>query len=626
LLKFLSRALPQSRRSSRLVAMSQADRTSHAPIEPERARTRRVLVCDETEAGAAFATQLVKAGYETMLASADDAPHAVADFRPQVVVVEARGGARAGESLKLARRLRVAAAAQLPLVIAFHGAGEAARDNAREIGADDCFALSTPTPEALARLDALFWRVEAGRDLSSLSAAHAALERRAEIEGFMQLLDAARAEIDAGSAGALALISSVAPDGQAHDDANALRGDADASRGNANALRGDENALREAHEFFRRNLRRADAVAFYGPDLLLAHLPRRRSDAAREDLARLHAEFNAMHGRARIVVGVARFPEEGEDIEKLIERAEVALEAARGRGAQSHLSARGARARHDDNERNDTRDDAHDKIRDDARINDAGIDDDGDGNRLLVTGAFRIEESRAVTFAFDGDEGGARAPESDGGGTMRPAQTLTSEEADAHAASPPGRGGEASSQGAQRALRESRRGEAFETSVLPAQGVAESVGSGVLARSAAEAAARERERRSGGALMPRRILLTISDPARMAQINLLLRSASYEVRAAFDGRQVLDLLRIERADLLLLDLELKHLDGLEVLRGLNERHQGRLPLPVLLLHPQTREGVLAREEARTLGASGFAALPYDPFELLEAVRETGSTD
>ena len=56
--------------------------------------------------------------------------------------------------------------------------------------------------------------------------------------------------------------------------------------------------------------------------------------------------------------------------------------------------------------------------------------------------------------------------------------------------------------------------------------------------------------------MPRRLLLTVSDAARMAQLNSLIRSAGYEARAAFDGQQALDLLRIERPDLLLLDYEL----------------------------------------------------------------------
>jgi len=39
----------------------------------------------------------------------------------------------------------------------------------------------------------------------------------------------------------------------------------------------------------------------------------------------------------------------------------------------------------------------------------------------------------------------------------------------------------------------------------------------------------------------RRVMLVVSDGERMAQINLLMRSAAYEVRAAFDGQHALNL-------------------------------------------------------------------------------------
>src|SRR5205823_11694848 len=93
---------------------------------------------------------------------------------------------------------------------------------------------------------------------------------------------------------------------------------------------------------------------------------------------------------------------------------------------------------------------------------------------------------------------------------------------------------------------------------------------------ASEAATQEIERRASGAVMPRRLLLTVSDAARMTQINSLIRSAGYEARAAFDGQQALHLLRIERPDLLLLDYELQGIDGLETIRRLRKQNGGRL--------------------------------------------------
>jgi CheY-like chemotaxis protein len=168
----------------------------------------------------------------------------------------------------------------------------------------------------------------------------------------------------------------------------------------------------------------------------------------------------------------------------------------------------------------------------------------------------------------------------------------------------------------------------METSVMSAGGAQSLRASAQItpARAAADAAARERERRARGAIMPRRLLLTISDPARMAQINLLLRSSGYEVRAAFDAMQAINLLRIERPDLLVIDDALAGIDGLEALRRLRRQHHDRLPLPVVLLlsEPATRE--LVRAEAESLGVSGFVNVPYDAEELLTCVRSIGSTD
>jgi CheY-like chemotaxis protein len=613
--------------------MSNVNSPSRASSGERLNRERRVLVCVTTGRGASFALRLAGAGYEVQRTTAADSARVLDNFAPQVVIIELPEGSRADEQLRFARRLRERGA-RLPLVLVFDGVRDAAREDAhasasdaadghatraalevaRELGADDCFALATPTPESLARLDALFWRIETARDLSSLERARTASERRAEIDGFMQLLDAARARFDAGEPGALALVSAVADetvDGQTI---------------------GVESVLRAAHEFLALNLRRADAIAFYGPDLLLAHLPRLSTDAAGADLARLSEEFSASHDSRRVVFGVARFPSDGAGVETLIEKAEAALASARERETATVVAA------HETPERISSR-----AERDAGR--EPTLVGGGGGESALV--AARDDEDDA--FGRQAEEttreaervGGAE--ESVGSGTSRVAQSLTNEglntrvasEAtqDASSSAPDAarlaRDQSASARGlasSPRALRESRRGEALETSVLPASSIPDTVGGGVLARAAAEAATREREMRSRGVLMPRRVLLTISDPARMAQINLLLRSASYEVRAAFDGRQALDLLRIERADALLLDCDLKEIGGLEVLRRLSQRHQGRLPMPVVLLHAQTVEGARECEEARRLGARAFIALPYDPALLLEAVREAGKKD
>jgi two-component system alkaline phosphatase synthesis response regulator PhoP len=110
----------------------------------------------------------------------------------------------------------------------------------------------------------------------------------------------------------------------------------------------------------------------------------------------------------------------------------------------------------------------------------------------------------------------------------------------------------------------------------------------------------------------------------MAQLNSLIRSAGYEARAAFDGQQALDLLRIERPDLLLLDYELHGINGVEMLRRLRKQNGGRLPLAVVMLLSPDNES--ARLEALELGARRIVPTPYDPVDLLASVRLAGSAE
>jgi CheY-like chemotaxis protein len=119
-----------------------------------------------------------------------------------------------------------------------------------------------------------------------------------------------------------------------------------------------------------------------------------------------------------------------------------------------------------------------------------------------------------------------------------------------------------------------------------------------------------------------RLLLAVSRPERMAQLNTLVRSAGYEVRPAFDGPHALGLLRIDRPDLLLLDYEVRGLNGLETLHRIQAQHNGRLPVPVILLADQPAPEIKA--EAEALGVLKIINIPYAPIELLAAMRQAVS--
>ncbi|MFL6211852.1 MAG: response regulator [Pyrinomonadaceae bacterium] len=520
---------------------------------------RCALVCASEEAAHALVATLTRAGYEAQTAPPDKALRTVGQLAPDVVLVELRASsAPEVDGLALAAQLRADPATHtVPLILLYHTDDEAQRRAALQLGADDYFALAAPAAELCARIEALLWRSATGRRANALNAVAVS----AEIDDFMRLVDAARADIDAGAHGALALV---------------------ATRADAHDATAAEHTLAAAHEFFQLNLRRLDLIAFYGPTMLVVYLPRKGPGTASNTLAQMRNEFAAAHGGQRLSVGLATFPADGREVESLIERAEETLAAARGGQAAQTAPA--------------------------SPLPD--IDAPQPAPTWISIDTPDTELQPAATLSA---EGAAQAVTQD---TSAPAETKSA----AHAADAPVDRRRA------RAVRESKQADTFlEAAVMPQTGAPYGV-SQVLAHEALAAAARERERRARGAVMPRRLLLAVSDAARMAQINLLLRSAGYEVRAAFDAHQALNLLRIDRPDLLVLDFDLQGLDGLETLRRLAQQQHGRPDLPVVLLLPATTQREEWRAAAHELGARGFVNLPYEPATLLEAVRITGGRE
>lgn len=500
---------------------------------------RRALIIAET-AGLGLQQQLTASGYLTRAATISDAPRAISEFNADVVimVVAHAGGDTENENVALARKLRAETVTySLPIVFAWIEDEHGLRTAAQYIGADDYFQLAMPPDQILARLDSLFWRVEADRRNAPVMS-----DRRLEIDNFMFMLDAVREDVRANVGGTLALIYAVAPRG------NMVVFDKTAR----------DATLSEAHNFLKLNLRRIDAVAFYGPTTLLVYLPRLETTSAVAALSRLHREFLVEHPARDLVAGLASFPAHGSDVETLIEKAERAVSAARTDATARHIIA------------------------------------------------YQAEEERPEA-----------PPPAVASAPARELQVTAEKEAPVQPAT-------CAAIATSPIERETKEKEEAEEAIASEKSVEAPSNDGEAARAAEVAAAGERERRASGAVMPRRLLLTISDSARMAQVNSLIRSAGYEARAAFDGQQALHLLRIERPDLLLLDYDLQGIDGVEMMRRLRKQSGGRLGLPVIMLISSNNEH--ARREALELGAHSVLVTPYDPADLLASVRVAGSVE
>ncbi|MEV7214436.1 response regulator transcription factor [Kitasatospora cineracea] len=116
---------------------------------------------------------------------------------------------------------------------------------------------------------------------------------------------------------------------------------------------------------------------------------------------------------------------------------------------------------------------------------------------------------------------------------------------------------------------------------------------------------------------PARVLVVDDDPTVGEVVAGYLTRAGHLVDRAEDGQHGLDLAERHRPDLLVLDLMLPGLDGLEVLRRLRARPD-RPDLPVVLLTAKGDEAdrILGLE----LGADDYVTKPFSPRELVLRVQ------
>jgi two-component system alkaline phosphatase synthesis response regulator PhoP len=115
--------------------------------------------------------------------------------------------------------------------------------------------------------------------------------------------------------------------------------------------------------------------------------------------------------------------------------------------------------------------------------------------------------------------------------------------------------------------------------------------------------------------MSSRILLIEDEPGLVLTLSDLLAGEGYEVGSATNGTDGLNRASRDRFDLLILDVMLPGMNGLEVCRNL--RQQGK-DVPILML---TAKGQLTdRVVGLKLGADDYLTKPFEPPELLARVE------
>ena len=114
--------------------------------------------------------------------------------------------------------------------------------------------------------------------------------------------------------------------------------------------------------------------------------------------------------------------------------------------------------------------------------------------------------------------------------------------------------------------------------------------------------------------MSARILVVDDDAALAEMIGIVLRADGYDVSFCADGSGALEAFRRARPDLVLLDLMLPGIDGIEVCRRI--RAESGVPIIMLTAKSDTADVVQGLES----GADDYMVKPFDPKELVARIK------
>ncbi len=118
--------------------------------------------------------------------------------------------------------------------------------------------------------------------------------------------------------------------------------------------------------------------------------------------------------------------------------------------------------------------------------------------------------------------------------------------------------------------------------------------------------------------MPR-IFLVVDDSAAIRRlVTLTAQEAGYEVLVAENGKEALARLAGQKIDLVITDLNMPEMDGIELIKALRRMQEYKF-VPIVMLTTESQEA--RKQEGKQSGASGWIVKPFSPAQLLEVVHK-----
>lgn len=115
----------------------------------------------------------------------------------------------------------------------------------------------------------------------------------------------------------------------------------------------------------------------------------------------------------------------------------------------------------------------------------------------------------------------------------------------------------------------------------------------------------------------KRIMIVDDSMTIRMMLNMTLTDAGYEVIEARNGREALILLSEASVDMLVTDLNMPHLDGIDLATAARRLPGGRF-MPIIMLTTESED--LKKENAKSVGVSAWITKPFKAQQLLGVVQ------
>lgn len=118
--------------------------------------------------------------------------------------------------------------------------------------------------------------------------------------------------------------------------------------------------------------------------------------------------------------------------------------------------------------------------------------------------------------------------------------------------------------------------------------------------------------------MSKKVLIVDDSVSIREVISFTLENAGYNVFVAEDGKNALKILETNVVDLIITDLYMPEMDGIELVKKIKEKPENS-KIPILFL--STESQMNKKMEAKEAGATGWIIKPFVPAKLLAAINK-----